>query len=196
VAITGVLKRGRSRRLRLLYASPGVALLLALVAFLAPGIASAHAYYVSSDPAAGAVVTKAPAVVTVKFAENVNPQGSDIVIYDSTHKQVSTAAAQVTRADLKTMTVPMTGNGDGIYLVEWHTVSGDDGATDIGGFDFMVNASGKADASVGPLNPGTSSSSTTTSGSSGVPIWLSVVIGLVGLVIGGGGGFYATRRAK
>ena len=65
-------------------------------------------------------------------------------------KAVSTAAAQVSRSDLKTMTVPMKGDGDGIYLAEWHTVSADDGAADIGGFTFTVSASGKADPSAGP----------------------------------------------
>jgi methionine-rich copper-binding protein CopC len=45
---------------------------LALLALL-PGITSAHAYYISSNPAAGAVLKTAPSLVTVHFAEHVNP---------------------------------------------------------------------------------------------------------------------------
>jgi copper resistance protein C len=89
-------------------------------------------------------------VVTVHFAQHVNPQGSNILVYDATHKQVSTAPATVVTSDLKTMTVPMKGDGDGIYLVEWHTVSADDGDADIGAFNFTVSASGKANPSAGP----------------------------------------------
>ena len=188
-------RRRRHVRLGLLRLGVPAALALAVLAMLSPGIASAHAYYTSSDPKAGQVVKQAPTQITVTFAENVNPQGSDIVVYDATRKQVSTAPAQVSRTNLKQMIVSMQGDGDGIYLVEWHTVSGDDGAQDIGGFDFMVNSSGTADASVGPLNPGNTTTTAASSGS-GVPVWLTVVIGLVALVVGAGGGYFATRRAK
>jgi copper resistance protein C len=191
-------RRRRHRSLGLLRLGVPAALALAVLAMLSPGIASAHAYYISSTPKAGEVVKQAPSTITITFAENVNPQGSNVIVYDATHKQVSTAPAQVSRSNLKQMTVPMTGDGDGIYLVEWNTVSGDDGAQDIGGFDFMVNSSGTVDPSVGPLNAGSASTTTTgtSSGSGGVPVWLTIVIGLVALVVGAGGGYFATRRAK
>ncbi len=175
---------------RLLLLSPLAALGLVAAMLLAPAVASAHAYYVSSTPAANAVVKSAPTLVTVHFAEQVNPQGSDIVVYDAKHKQVSTAPAQVLHSDLKTMTVPMAGDGDGTYFVEWHTVSAQDGDPDIGGFNFTVSASGQADTTSAPAT-----TTTQKGGSSGVPIWLTVVIGLVGLAIGGGGGFFAARGA-
>ena len=167
----------------------GLALLAAL--FALPGIAAAHAYYVSSDPPANAVLKQAPTLVTVHFAENVAPQGSDLVVYDATHKQVSTAAAQVSHADLKTMTVPMAGDGDGIYFVEWHTVSADDGDPDIGGFNFTVNSKATADTTPTPTaSTGTGGGG----GSGGTPVWLTVLVGLAGLAIGGAGTYYATRR--
>lgn len=165
---------------------------LAVMALVAPAIVSAHAGYHSSDPAAGAVVKAAPTVVTVHFEENVNPQGSDIVIYDATHKPVSTAPAQLSRSDLKTMTVPMTGDGDGVYLVEWHTVSADDGDPDIGGFNFTVNS--KATADTTPTATSSQHGTATGGGSGGAPIWLAVLIGVIGLALGGAGGFYAARR--
>ncbi|HUY79272.1 MAG TPA: copper resistance CopC family protein [Ktedonobacterales bacterium] len=175
--------------------------LLALLLALAPTelVAAApatlaHARYQSSVPAANAILKTAPTVVTVHFAENVNPVGSDLVVYDANGKPVSAAAAQVDRADLKTMTVPMKADGSEIYLVEWHTVSADDGDPDIGGFNFLVNPSASSVQAVQAANGGASPTTTVGSSSSGAPVWLVVVIGLLGLVIGGGGLFFAQRQ--
>ena len=41
------------------------------------GVASAHASYDSSDPAAGAVLATAPTQVTVHFEQNINPAGEN-----------------------------------------------------------------------------------------------------------------------
>lgn len=176
--------------------------LLALMLTLAPtGLATAapatpaHARYKSSVPAANAILKTAPTVITVHFEENVNPIGSDVIVYDANGKQVSTAAGQVDRADLMTMTVPMKADGSEIYLVEWHTISADDGASDIGAFNFLVNPSASSIQAVQAANgSGATTSSTASSSSSGAPIWLVVVIGLLGLVIGGGGLFVAQRQ--
>lgn len=154
----------------------------------APAVASAHAYYVSSDPAANAVLKTAPTTVTIHFGENVNPTGSDVVVFDAKHQQVSTAPAQVDRADLKTMTVAMQGNGSEVYLVEWHTVSADDGDPDIGAFTFNVNSSG------GAATPTATAESIGSSGtSSGTPAWVVALVGVLGLAIGAGGTLLARR---
>ena len=69
--------------------------LLGLLAALAlPGLAFAHSHPTSSSPAADAVLKTAPTVVTILFAEELNPADSDIVVYDSKHQQVSTGSAQ------------------------------------------------------------------------------------------------------
>lgn len=165
--------------------------MLALAAaLLAPAVASAHAYAVSADPAFGSTIKTAPSVVTVHFAEEVDPQGSDIIVYDEHGKQVSTAKAEVSRTDLKTMTVALAGDGDGVYLVAWHTVSADDHDPDTGAFTFTVdkNATGASATPTPPSAPG--------GGSSGAPVWLTVVLALVGLAVGAGGGYALARRAK
>lgn len=173
-------------------APAGIGLLLAAaVAFLAPGIASAHAHYGSSNPAPNAILTTAPTSITVHFMENVNPQGSDLVVYGSKGDKVSTAPGQVDRNDLKTMTVSMQGDGSEIYMVEWHTVSADDGDPDIGAFNFLVNPSTATKQTVLPHTTSTGSSS-----SSGMPIWLGVVLGVIGLVVGGGGGYFLAQRSR
>jgi hypothetical protein len=159
--------------------------------------AFAHASYVSSDPAADAVLTAAPATVTIKFAEHVNPTGSDVVIYDAKHAVVSTGPAQVLQTDLFTMTVNMTGDGSEVYLVEWHTVSADDGDPDIGGFVFHVNTSAgaQATATATAKNSGTGGSQKSSGGSggSGASGWVVALAAILGLLVGAGG-ISALRR--
>ncbi|HEV2239359.1 MAG TPA: copper resistance CopC family protein [Ktedonobacterales bacterium] len=176
---------GARRSMATLALAATVALLLAPAAALAH---PAHAIYHSSIPAPNQILKAAPSLVTIHFAETVNPQGSDIVVYDATGKQVSTAPAQVSRTDLKTMTVPMRGTDAEIYLVVWHNVSADDGDPDTGAFNFLVNPSAATrTAVVGTGGPGDS-------GSPGMPIWLGIVLALAGLVVGAGGAWYATTR--
>jgi len=152
-----------------------------------------HAYYTGSVPAANAAVKTAPTQVIVHFAENVNPDGSDVIVYDARGKQVSTAPGQVDRADLKTMTVPMKGDGSEIYLVVWHTVSADDGDPDAGAFNFLVNPSADSLQAVQAANGSNSGSASNANSSSGTPIWLTVVIAILALLVGAGALFFAQR---
>ncbi|MFI5272254.1 MAG: copper resistance protein CopC [Ktedonobacterales bacterium] len=176
----GSVSRAVRRRLPSV-AALGIAIMLSLVV---AGIASAHAKYKSSDPAANAVLKAAPSVVTVHFYENVNPDGSSLTVYDSRGKVVSAGTGQVSTADTKTMTVSMQGNGSEAYLVVWKTVSLDDGDPDIGGFNFFV---GNAAA------PATTGSSASQGSSSGVPGWVAALIGVAGVVVGSGAMFLARR---
>jgi methionine-rich copper-binding protein CopC len=164
---------------------PAIALFLALGGMVAfPQIASAHAKPTSSTPSPNQNLTTAPTTVTIIFGQNVKPDGSDIIVYDKDGKKVSTAPATVDPNDLKKMTVPMQGDDSESYLVVWHTVSADDGESAIGSFSFGVNAA--ADD--------LPSSSTTSSASSGVQPWLAALIGVIGLILGVGVGYYFARR--
>lgn len=144
--------------------------------------AAAHAKYESSVPAADSTVTQAPTVVTIHFAEDINPAGSDIVVYDTTGKIVSTAKAQVNTSDPKMMTVPMAGTGAESYLVVWHNVSLDDSDPDIGAFTFNVGKQASQPAPVPSVG-----ATTSPSGTSGVPGWVVALVGILGLVIGSAG---------
>ncbi|MGZ3663343.1 MAG: copper resistance CopC family protein [Ktedonobacterales bacterium] len=181
----------RQNRMGTLAMTLGIVLIGALSLFLTPATASAHAAYGSSDPAPGATLKAAPTTVTIHFLENVNPSGSDIVVLDATGKQVSTAPAKVDPNDLKTMTVSMQGNDSETYLVQWHNVSADDGDPDIGAFNFTVNP--QSTGSTPTPTPTTSSPNTATS-SSGVPVWGTVLVGLLGLVVGAGATFALRRK--
>lgn len=168
-------------------------LLVGLAAWWSPAVASAHAAYVSSDPAANAVLKTAPILVTLHFAENVNPTGSDVFVYDAKGKQVSTGPAQVDRGDLKTMMVGMQGDDSETYLVVWHNVSADDGDPDTGAFTFTVSATATPQPTATTAG-GSGGTHTSSSGSTGVPGWIAVLIGILGLVVGAAGGMFYSRR--
>ncbi len=172
----------------------GAALVLGLALLVGTtGVASAHASYVSSTPEANAVVAAAPTTITIHFAEHVNPSGSAVVVLDSKGTAVSTDPARVDPSDLTVMTVNMKGDDSDVYLVQWHTVSADDGEPDIGAFTFTVGASGTPTATTSPGGtPGSGSGGSGSSGSSG---WLVALVGVLGLVIGGAGGMALARRS-
>ena len=180
------------RRLKVSAAASALALIAAFalaapIAHAAPARAL-HARYVSYDPAANAVVKAAPAVVTIHFAEAVNPHGSGIVIYDA-KGQVVSQTAQVETNDLTTMRVAMRGDGSEIYLVYWHTVSATDGDPDVGAFNFFVNASGASE-----LAPKVTLPATTTASAAGAPGWLTALIAVIALIVGLAGGVAWMRR--
>lgn len=160
-----------------------------LLSFAFAGSASAHAKYSSSDPAANAVLKVPPSVVTVHFLEDVNPDGSSLTVYDAKGKIVSDGPGQVSTADVKTMTVGMTGDGSEVYLVVWKTVSLDDGDPDIGAFNFFIGN----DAA--PVSSG-GSSAASASGGGGLPGWAVALVGIAGLVVGAGGMYFARRTAR
>ncbi len=133
-----------------------------------------------------------PTLITLHFAENVNPTGSEVFVYDAKGKQVSTGPAQVDRGDLKTMTVGMQGDDSETYLVVWHNVSADDGDPDTGAFTFTVSATATPQPTATTQDGNGHGSS---SGSTGVPGWVAALIGILGLVVGAAGGIWYSRRA-
>lgn len=164
----------------------GVALALAV-----PNVAFAHAAYDHSDPAADSTVATAPTTVSIWFKEKVNPQGSQITIYDTKGKVVSSGAALVDRNDATKMTVGMQGDDSEAYLVTWHNVSLDDGDLDTGAFVFHVGSS--SSSSGGKANSSGSSTGASAS-SSGVAGGVAALIGIAGLVVGAAAGFFFARR--
>jgi methionine-rich copper-binding protein CopC len=170
----------------------GLILISPLSVFAQP----AHAEYVSSTPAQNAILHQAPTTVSILFSEQVNPTGSTIQVFDVNGTQVTTTEAQVDRTNLKRMTVPMQANGSELYVVVWRTVSAVEGHHDSGSFRFFVNPSPMLSGMInGGMNKGGSMSPSSPS-SSGWPVWVAILIGVLGLLIGGGGSFFLTRRTR
>jgi len=168
---------------------PAAALFLALGAIVAfPTAAFAHAEPTSSTPAPNSTVKEAPTTVTIIFGEEVKPDESNIRVFDSKGTEVSTGKATTDPNDLKKMSVEMKGTDSESYAVLWNTVSADDGDAAVGSFTFNVNPNG---GSSGGTTTGGGSGTNT---ASGVQPWLAALIGVIGLILGGVGGYYFARR--
>jgi methionine-rich copper-binding protein CopC len=174
-----------------------IAILVAVGAFvLIPASrALAHAAFVSSDPAPNTVLRTAPTEVVIHFAQVLSPQGLSIVVYDNRGRIVSVGKAQISFSDPKTASIAMKGDGSDIYRVDWQNVSAEDGDPTLGAFVFGVSPTGKLDKV--PANPyGASMTTGSGASSSGLPIWVTALVGIAGLLIGGAGSTALTRRAR
>ncbi len=169
------MSRSLGRRLFVTGLTTTYAVMLALA--LPLSAAQAHAAYVSSTPAANAVLTATPTTVTITFAQNLDPKGLSITVVDNKATVVSTGPAQISATDPKTASVTMKGDGSDIYRVDWTTVSAVDGDPTLGAFVFGVDPSGKTDKV-----PPTAASTTTTT--TGTPAWVAILTGVAGLVVG------------
>ncbi len=116
--------------------------LLALVGILAllaaAGGASAHANYVSSNPAAGAILPQPPTNVTVTLSEQIQPGSESIRVTNSSGAEVDLGNTQVSATDAFTMSVGLKSIGPGVYTVTWNAISAVDGHFTTGTFAFAV----------------------------------------------------------
>lgn len=129
-----------------------VALIAAFVVGI--GVASAHAEYVSSLPAAGASVATAPTTVKVTFSEELNAQGNELkVTTGGAVVDMGNTALDKSDADRKTVIVSLkTGLKDGVYTVNWKNSSAD-GHSEEGSFTFTVGtATAPATSAPAPSN--------------------------------------------
>lgn len=123
----------RSRRLR-----PGIAVALTTVAMLvlSASPAQAHAALISSDPEAGATLAVAPGMVRIRFSEPLILDLSTMSVVDPTGRTWPRSVASE-----RMMSVSLDTTVQGVYRVEWKTVSPLDGHTLRGEFSFGVGVS-------------------------------------------------------
>ncbi|MDQ6660784.1 MAG: copper resistance protein CopC [Chloroflexota bacterium] len=147
---------------------------------------NAHAKVNTATPAIGSTIAQAPATVTVETLENMNPNPklSNLVVYGPGGDLISQGDAKVSLTNPKEMSVAIKGNGNGVYIVRWITVSADDGDPDQGAFVFTV----KPTAAATPTATNGGTTTTNTSGTSGTPVWVPILVGIVALLIGAGAG--------
>src|SRR6516162_3456908 len=159
-------------RLQAFRQATSAALAVCLASFtlaLTSGVASAHAAYKSSAPAANSVVKTAPTTVSITFVQRLDPSVLNITVYGNKGDIVSTDKAQISSTDPYTATVSMKDDGSDIYRVDWNNKSAEDGDPTLGAFVFAVSASGKSDK----VQPTTTAA---TSASSGVPPLVAALI--------------------
>ena len=151
----------------------------------------AHAKVNKAIPAIGSTVSQAPTTVTVFALENINPDPnkSNLFIYSPGGDLISQGNAKVSLTNPEEMSIaikPDSANLNGVYVVQWKTVSALDGDPDQGAFVFTVNTG--AVTPVATKTASTAPSTTATSGTGGTPVWVSIVVGVVALLIGLGVG--------
>src|SRR5256885_14715667 len=147
--------------------------------FVVAGTVSAHAKVLSATPAIGSTIAKAPTTVTVVCAENINPNPklSNLFVYAPSGDLISQGDAKVSLSNPKQMSISIKPGGNGVYIVRWITVSALDGDPDQGAFVFTVKPAVVAT----PTATSHGSTTTTTSGTSGIPLWVPILVGIVAL---------------
>ncbi|CAL9476294.1 hypothetical protein SUDANB58_02960 [Streptomyces sp. enrichment culture] len=127
---------------------PLVLLLLAVVGALLAGAApaSAHAALTGSDPRQGAVVDKAPAVVSLTFSEEVSTDGDSLRVLDPRGERVDDGTPA--RTGGTTYAVGLhAGLPDGTYTVTYRVVSADSHPV-AGAYTFSIGAPSETSVSV------------------------------------------------
>jgi copper resistance protein C len=163
----------------------------------------AHAKVNKAIPAIGSTISQAPTTVTVFTLENINPDPnkSNLFIYSPAGDLISQGNAKVSLTNPREMSIvikPDPANLHGVYVVQWKTVSAQDGDPDQGAFVFTVNAAVVATPTPAATTSTsqTTPSTTNTSGTSGTPIWVPIVVGVVALLVGLGAGLGFGRRSS
>src|SRR5579884_1055248 len=163
---------------------------------LAHTLLPTHAKVLSAVPAIGSTISQAPTMVTVNTAENINPDPtkSNLFVYSPAGDLISQGNAQVSLTNPRQMSIKIKPTGDGIYVVQWKTVSAEDGDPDQGAFVFTVKSTVAATPTPAPSQ--SPPPPTTTSSTSGTPIWVPVVVGILALLIGLAGGLGIGRGSR
>lgn len=159
------------------------------------GTASAHAKVLDSTPAINSTIAQAPTAVTVHTAENVNPdpKKSNLFVYGPGGELISQGNAKVSLTNPKEMSVNIkagTTDTTGIYIVRWITASALDGDPDEGAYAFTVNPKAGQNTAPAPA----SNPNRPVTPDSGVPLALTIGIGVVALLVGLGLGLVTGRR--
>lgn len=112
---------------------------LAVLYFALP--AEAHALVRSSDPEDGASLDRAPPAVTITFTEAPDPRLSQIHVLNTSGQAVEKGSARTVPGDPLKLRVNLASLPNGVYTVNWRTVSAVDGHVAGGAFAFGIGIS-------------------------------------------------------
>jgi methionine-rich copper-binding protein CopC len=119
------------------------------IAFLLMGVvattASAHASFVRGTPGPGDVLSTPPAQVDAYFAQNIRTLSGQetyaLWVTDSSRNQVDNNDNTLDPANPRHLWVTLpSGLGNGVYSVNWYTVSDEDGHDDSGNYTFTIKS--------------------------------------------------------
>jgi copper transport protein len=113
------------------------AVLCALVALIAPASAAAHATLISTTPADGAVLARAPQTVRVQFDDTIRIAPGNAAVSNANNASVVDGAPRIAGHAL--ILRLRTGLADGSYSVRWSIVS-DDGHREQGVLAFAIGS--------------------------------------------------------
>src|SRR5215471_21828556 len=127
-------------------------LLVAVLALAGAGVlaspASAHALLERSYPAAGASLPSAPHAMLLYFTEAPEPSLSTVLLLDSSGRTVPGAGKPaVVPGNARELRVGLPRLADGVYTVNWRTVSKVDGHVTGGSFAFGIGVQPSAGVS-------------------------------------------------
>jgi methionine-rich copper-binding protein CopC len=117
--------------------SPRLTGVLALLLWLAPLTAGAHALLDKSEPARRAMLAKPPAAVRLWFNERLEPAFSSLEVVDAAGRPVAAATARVSAQDPKLLELALPPLAPGVYTVRYKVLSVD-GHTVKASFPFTV----------------------------------------------------------
>lgn len=158
--------------------------LAALSLLVTAPAASAHALLISSSPADGVVLTRAPARVSATFDEPVGVSADSLRVFAPNGGQVDAGGTTHGSRPQEITVALRPGLGRGTYTVGWHVISADSHPVQ-GAFTFSVGAPSSTAVTPGTLNrPGNA----LVSMAFGVVRWLgfccfALLIGAVAFVI-------------
>jgi methionine-rich copper-binding protein CopC len=138
-----------------------------LLVLLAANPATAHAQLDTPTPADKSTVTQPVTVVSGTFVERVNPTGSSLVVKLVGGGTAATGGVDPSNAK-QMIATPATPLGSGSYLVQWTTVSLDDGELARGTWTFTVAVAPSA-AATPAASPTPSSSATAAATAAATP---------------------------
>lgn len=131
-------------------------LLLTLLALL-PHRVSAHATLVESDPPSNAIIADAPPTARLRFTEPLEPTYSRVVLASAESGPIATAPSRVDPDDPYMLLLDLPTLAEGVYALQWRTLSTVDGHTMTGTVPFVIGDPAAADAPLAlppaPPNP-------------------------------------------
>ncbi len=113
-------------------------LIAIIVSLIFTGVALAHANLLRSDPAENSTLDSAPAKVSLWFSEPVEAAFSQITVLFEDGSTVDAGDTTVSSSDPTQVSVSLTDQRLGTYIVSWRVLSSADGHITSGAFVFSV----------------------------------------------------------